>query len=116
MDGSWAGRLLREYDRSYADIVTVCLRRGEQIRRRLDLYGPDAINDAGLLVPWVLSLEVAVHALTHIEEGLGAVEGGVLAEGRKWLAQLPAAELRTEFDIPWGCCVCDNLKTESVAS
>jgi len=109
IDSAWAMRLLREYDRSYTDIVTVCLRRGEQIRRRLQAHGPQAINDSNLLVPWVLSLQVAVHALSHVEDRLDDWEARVLAAGRELLDGLPAAELREEFHVPWACQVCDYL-------
>ncbi len=109
VDAVWATRLLREYDRSYVDIVIVCLRRAEQIRQRIAMHGEEVLRDPGLVIPWVLALEVAAHALAHIEDQLMPWQHHVLMAGRKWLAELPAAELREQFDIPFDCAVCKVL-------
>ncbi len=104
------GHLKREYNRSWSDIIEVCLRREIQVRQRLKARGVDWLRcQSTLLLSWCFCLEEAVAALEHIESDLGQRELDTLNAGRRLLAGLPVALLRWQFDEPFECAVCEDF-------
>jgi hypothetical protein len=98
-----------QYARSLSDVVFVCLRRNEQLRRRLLARGVDWMRRQGdIVVIWTVCLEDAVVALEHIEPELGQREFNILNAGRALLATLPVAILRWQFDQPFECKACEE--------
>ena len=99
----------REYVRSLTDIITVCLRRKEQLRRRLDARGIDWFKHQGdALTSWSFVLDETVAALEHVEEDLAEHDRRVLIVGRHLLATMPVALLRWQFDAPFDCPSCKD--------
>jgi hypothetical protein len=98
-----------QHARSLSDVVHVCLRRNEQIRRRLLARGVDWLRRQGdIIVSWNFCLEDAVVALEHIEPELEQRDLNILNAGRSLLATLPVAILRWQFDEPFECQACEE--------
>ena len=98
-----------QYARSWSDIVLVCLRRREQLRRRLLARGADWLrHQSDILLSWAFCLEEATAALEHIETELRQRDLKILNLGRALLATLPVALLRWQFDEPFECNVCQE--------
>lgn len=99
----------REYIRSLTDIITVCFRRKEQLRRRLDARGIDWFRRQGdTLTSWSLVLDETVAGLEHVEDELADHDRSFLNAGRHLLATMPVALLRWQFDAPFDCPICKD--------
>jgi hypothetical protein len=103
----WTPLALKQFNRSFVDIIGACIERAAVMRRRIDAEGWDELTNDGLLVPWLLTLEIAIHALGHQESDLSRRESRALKAGRILLPQQLVIDLRDRLDIPLVCPACN---------